>query len=473
MTVETKHKLPAVKNYSSKAHEKRRNKFGSSAKERISAAALIETVRYCEKHQDNPLAALALGSLLFGRTSTQLLSAEQRIELTGAGVAKLHGTWNIARTPILANPDMSVIPVEKPGYVLIPEHIAAPILELKNQVVNSDDCKSDFKSFLAGIRPSTSERVTPETLSKVLNFQKHQFNLSSFDVSFIADEEKHVLSQNSYACFKAVNLFTRHSDYMAQFVDVSLIRKFIENDVPADFRFGSPRVLTRDSVATFFKCIKEELKGAMLNRVDYERIHHWYSVYVINILQLATLHRPYNNIFRTLSEFDLVSKTAEILDKPEIHTRILPLGERALSEIQEYVSYLEALQEQVRFDSPLVAAELKKSLDGKANLFREWNREELLEGFSSLPAVFQGDTKNGSNWCRHFMISELIDRGVNREAVNMFSGHRLRSEHAHEQTKSATFDDLRSVAEELDAIIADYVPMSVTGMATYVRGVSL
>lgn len=473
MTVETKHKLPPVKNYSSKAHERRRNKHGSSAKERISTATLNETVRHCEKHRDNPLAALALGSLLSGRTSTQLLSAEQRIELTGAGVAKVHGTWNIARTPILVNPGMSVVPVEKPGYVLMPECIAAPILELKQQGVNSDDCKSDLNSFLAGIRPSTQERVTPDNLSRVLSFQKHHFNLTSFDVSFIADEEKHVFSQNSYACFEAANLLTRHADYMAQFVDVTLIRKFIENDVSADFRFGSPRVLTRDSVTTFFNCIKEELKSAMLNRVDYERIHHWYSVYVINILQLATLHRPYNNIFRTLSEFDLVSKTVEILDKPEIHTRILPIGERALSEIQEYVNYLKALQEQVRFDSPHVAAELNKSLDGKANLFREWNREELLEGFSSLPSVFQGDTNNGSNWCRHFMISELIDRRVSREAVNMFSGHRTRSEHAHQPAKSATFDDLRDVAAEVNSIISDCVPLSVTGMADYVRGVPL
>ena len=473
MTLETKHKLPALKNKSSKPHEKRRNKFGSSAKERISSAALIETVRYCEKHQDNPLAALALGSLLSGRTSTQLLSTDQTIELTGTGVAKLHGSWNIARTPILANPKMSVIPVEKPGYVLIPEDIAARILELKNQGVDVDECKKDLKSFLAGIRPSTQERVTPDTLSRVLNFQKHLFKLSNFDVSFIADEEKHVFSQNSYACFDAIKLFTKHTDYMAQFVDMSLVRKFIETNIPTDLRFGSPRVLTSNSVSIFFNCIKEALKYATLNRFDYENIHHWYSIYVINILQLATLHRPYNNIFRTLSEFDFVSKTAEILDKQEVHTRILPLGERALSEIHEYVNYLEALQEQVRFDSPHVAAELKKSLDGKANLFREWNREGLLEGFSSLPEVFQGDTNNGSNWCRHFMISKLIDRGVNREAVNMFSGHRMLSEHSHEPTKSATFDDLRFVAAELDAIIADCVPMSVKGMANYMRGVPL
>jgi|AntRauMinimDraft_4_1070384.scaffolds.fasta_scaffold00576_9 hypothetical protein len=473
MTLETKHKLPALKNKSSKAHEKRRNKFGSSAKERISEAALIETVRYCEKHQDNPLASLALGSLLSGRTSTQLLSAEQKIELTGTGVAKLHGTWNIARTPILANPDMSVIPVEKPGYVLILEDTAARVLELKNQGVDVDECKKDLKSFLAGIRPSTQERVTPDTLSRVLNFQKHLFKLSNFDVSFIANEEKHVFSQNSYACFDAIKLFTKHADYMAQFVDMSLVRMFIETNVPADLCFGSPRVLTRDSVATFFNCIKVKLQWALLNRFDYENIHHWYSIYVINILQLATLHRPCDNIFRTIDKFDFVSKTVEIQDKPEIHTRILPLGERALSEIHEYVNYLEALQEQVRFDSPHVATELKKSLDGRANLFREWNKEGLLEGFSSLPEVFQGDTNNGSNWCRHFMISKLIDRGVNREAVNMFSGHRMLSEHSHEQTKSATFDDLRSVAAELDDIIADCVPMSVKDMANYMRGVSL
>lgn len=473
MTDETKQKLPPLKNNYSKAHENGRNKYGSSAKEKISTAALTETVRYCEKHRDNPLAALALGSLLAGRPSTQLLSADQLIELTGTGVAKLYGTWNIARTPILANPDMSVIPVEKPGYVLIPEHIAAPILELKHQGVNVDDCNSDLKSFLADIKPSTSELVTPGALSKVLNFQKYQFNLSSFELSFIANEKKNAHSQNSYACFDAIKLLTKHADYMAQFTDVTLILKFIENDVSGDLHFGSPRVLTRDSVATFFNCIKEKLKGAMLHRFDYENIHHWYSIYVINMLQLATLHRPYDNIFRTLNEFDFALKTVEILDKPKVHTRTLPLGERALREIQEYVSYLEALQEQVRFDSPLVAAELQKSLDGKANLFREWNREGLLKGFSSLPAVFLGDINNGSNWCRHFMISELTERGVDREAINMFSGHRLQSEHAHEETKSATFDDLRSVATELDAIIADCVPMSVTGMATYVRGVSL
>lgn len=473
MTLETKHKLPALKNKSSKPHEKRRNKFGSSAKERISAAALIETVRYCEKHQDNSLAALALGSLLTGRTSTQLLSADQTIELTGTGVAKLHGTWNIARTPILANPEMSVVPVEKPGYILMPEYIAAPILELKNQGADVDECKKDLKSFLTGIRPSTQERVTPDTLSKVLNFQKHQFNLSRFDISFISDEEKNLFSQNSYAYFAAIKLFTKHADYMAEFVDMSPIRKFIETNVPADLYFGSPRVLTRDSVATFFNCIKEKLKCAMLNRVDYEGIHQWYSVYVINILQLATLHRPYDNIFRTLNEFDLVSKTVEILDKPEIHARLLPLGERALNEIHEYVNYLNALREHVRFDSPHVAAELKKSLDGKANLFREWNGDGLLAGFSSLPAVFQADANNGSNWCRHFMISELTARGVNREAINMFSGHRMLSEHAHEQTKSGTFDDVRAVASELDSIISDCVPMSVSGMANYVKGVPL
>lgn len=447
-------------------HQIKRSKLASSSKDKLSAATLMELVRYCDKHtlKDNWFASLSLLSLITGYSFTKLLSKDQRIELVGHGVAKLYSSWNIAQTPELTLPGLSLVPIERHGYIVVPEWLAEPVIKKREEGVTDDECKKQFKAFLTSVRPATQEHITPARLANVLGYQKQQFSITAFESSFIMDEPKDSYSQNSYIAFLARPLFEKYLEYMSQFVDVSDLRKYLVSNVSPDLRFGSPRVLTRDSVGVFFEHLRSNMKKALKYRFDYSRIHNWYTNYLINVLQLATLHRPHANTFRTLAYFDLESNTVEILDKDQGSNRLMPLCDYALNELEEYLKYLEALETLARFDSPAVADGLGKTLRGKANLFREWQDDVLLDDFQSLTSVYQRDKTYGSNWHRHFMMTALFDRGVDRYAINMYSGHQLKHEHIYERGKSTEFEQLREVSEVVEDIIKDMNLLRPTNM---------
>lgn len=453
----------------SQLHEIKRSKLASSSKDRLSKATLLELVRYCDKHRHkgNWFASLALLSLVTGYSFTKLLSDDQRIELTGLGVAKLYSTWNLAQTPELALPMLNLVSIERDGYIVVPEWLAEPVIKMREEGITADDCTKKFKSFLTNIKPTTDEHVTPARLANVLGYQKHQFGISSFELSFIANEPKDTYSQNSYIAFHALPLLEKHVAFMNQYIDVTDVRNYLSSNIPDDLRFGSPRVLTHDSVIALFEYLRSKLRSALQSRYDYAEIHNCYTDYVINLLQLATLHRPHANIFRTLEFFDFNANTVEILDKDLGSNRLIPLCDYALRELKQYLKYLRSLERLVRFDSPSVAESLGKTLKGKENLFREWRGDILLDDFQSLTNVYQRDKTYSSNWHRHFMMTSLFDSGIDRYAVNTYSGHQLKFEHIYERSKNTKFEQLREVSKVIEGIIIEMNLFRPTNMHQY------
>lgn len=447
-------KLPKAKSRYSKAHEKRRTKFGTSAFEALTKPTLGEFVRYCLKHVDNPYSGLALTSLLSGRSFTKLLDANQKIELTGQGVAKIFSSWEPTKHLTSTIPGVVFMPVEKYGYIVVPEAQATQVLEMREKRITAEECVSEFKSFLTAIRPTNGEKVTPERLAKALAFYKHEFGISSFEWAFIADEGKTLFAQNSYVAFRASALLKKLMRFMSQFIDVDMLRSYVQHEISDDHRFGSQRALTRTSVKKLFSYIIEKLKSALLYQYDFRAIFNWYTIYVVHVLQFATLHRPSDDVFRTLQFFCFESNTVEIQDKNIESLRVIPICNFAARVLKGYRQYLEKLVAHIRFSYPTVAAELKSTLAGRANIFRGWGKEGLLEDFKSLNAEYDSHTLFRLNWHRHFVMTQLIDGEADRYKVATYSGHRLQHEHANERSKSTSFEILREISDDIESLIS-------------------
>jgi hypothetical protein len=452
-----------------KEHQQRRAKQAACDKERLTSAAINELVRHCKKKSQNEYALLALLVLISGRTVSKLFSVKPI--LIDDNVAQLPIRWNKAQVPESFLPETEYIETSNQEFTLVPQKLASNLSKLQ-QETDAKACDRQLKAFLTKIRTSTKEHITPITLAKTLGFQKYQFNISVFEWSFLCDEPKNLLGQNSYVAFSAEKLFQKHIKFMAQFIDTAPLERYL-TQLKHDVWFGSPRVLTTESVVNTFFHIVNNLNQAISQRTNYERVHNWFTVYTVQLMQLATLHRPISNVFRTLDQFNLRNNNVEIVDKGEESRRLVPLCKVATDALCNYLAYLEKLKDVARFEARNFTSEIDKSLEGKACLFRAWSHSGLTDDYRSLRGLGISELFTKSNWHRHFISTALVSKDYDRYLINTFSGHRLDSQTAYGKSKSFTYDDLLKVSTAIESIITKLDLARAPSVDEYLLGAAL
>lgn len=434
-----------------KAHQQRRAKYACCDRECLTSAAIDELVRHCKRNDQNKYALLALLVLISARTVSKLFTVQPTV--VNKNVAQLPVTWNKTQVPKSFLPGIEYIKTLNEEFILIPQVLALNLSRLQ-QETDAEDCNKQLKAFLTKVRTSTGEHITPVGLAKALGFQKHQFNLSVFEWSFLCDEPKNVLGQNSYVAFSAEKLFRKHIKFMAQFIDTAPLERYL-TELKHDVWFGSPRVPTTDSVVNIFSYIVDNLNQAISQRTNYERVHNWFTVYTVQLMQLATLHRPSNNVFGTLTQFNLSDNTVQILDKGSESRRLVPLCTIAIEALSNYLNYLRVLRRLVRFEARNFTSEIDKMLEGKANLFRAWGQSGLSDDYGSMENLGISKLFTQSNWHRHFVSTALVADRYDRYLLNTYSGHRLESDTAYSKSKSYTHDELVATSKAIESIITE------------------
>ena len=203
-------------------------------------------------------------------------------------------------------------------------------------------------------------------------------------------------------------------------------------------------------------CQQRSLEPTTLSRLHNLRVRH-----CLLILHLSTAARPVTEMYGRRSDYCLLSRFIRLEDKEArsvSSARLVPLGVRAVAQLQAWESYLRDLATLAVPALALLAEAAKKALDSRGPLFF-W-AEPALEGSSmvttehvapnNMMKQFDPLLPLVANWHRHAVRSHLVQQRVPTYLIDALMGHEeMGGEFCH-QYSSAALSELFALSDILD-----------------------
>ena len=208
--------------------------------------------------------------------------------------------------------------------------------------------------------------------------------------------------------------------------------------------------------------------GKLHKRLNYQRrsgsnglvpFHNEFILYSLQLLNLATGHRPVVCPYQSLLDIDTTSRAIWISDK-EIRSgfasRVIPLPDIAIAQIEHIRNQLRSLIDHVSVVGTEAADFATKALAGTGPfLFFISEESDAIE--IPRPANLREKLKNHwtlpLNWPRHWVRSSLSRRGFPGELVDGWMGHADFGQEALGQWSGLSFLDFRKVALEVNNLM--------------------
>ncbi len=290
--------------------------------------------------------------------------------------------------------------------------------------------EAQIKEFLKGIKNYLpKQRCTLAKLACCIKQYRTFFQISHYELCFISNLEIDKEAMLYYGHSNRVSIQKKFDTFIDAIKNKSLAHKKTHTVPDSIAIIGSNYVVTSDAIVEIYDSLIKELVIDCLSLRDLMNNYNVYTQLVVFYLQLITLHRPIKKVFRTINSFDLISGQVNILDKGEDSLRTRPLPIRAQRELTKYIEYLNDLVKKLKVVNPDLSSELQKSVTGKETLFRRVNSRFSLVDFQMFDAKV---VDVPPNFARHYASSYLDLRGVCRDKIHNFMGHKISSSPTHE-----------------------------------------
>ncbi|MCK7460209.1 hypothetical protein [Idiomarina aminovorans] len=433
-------------------HQRKNQKRTQSSPYRLTRQTLNDLSSFLFENSDKLQYGIALASLVTGRTISSLVDLDIPFELLESGVGRLFIRWHYgqASSPLFDSADRLI--KDNAAYIVLPPCIASPIARARERAIPASELESQFSLPASRKRGPSGQLITLNTIQHVIDYELTKVGMTRFERDFIADNQMSDNMQNFYAAFSARLLHQRHADFMALFLPEHEVEMCRQHAAPDSYLFGSKKALSSSDVLSIYSALELALGEALRNR-DHIAAHNIYTLYVVSTLQLATMHRPTSNAFRTLSTFCNNFEQVEIVDKSVSSTRLVPVCKYAQKLLTEYIEYLRSYQARFQFINRAKYHAIEDMLSGRSNLFRIQTASTFLPNIEHLPEALDDDVFNKINWHRHTMASWLIINDVVRDALSVFMGHRQALDLPTSARSTFCYDQLRSISEHINKVL--------------------
>ena len=433
-------------------HQLKNLKRTQNSPSRLTRQTLSDLSSFLLAKADQLPFGIALASLLSGRKIASLVDPDIPFELLESGAGKLFSRWHYgqASSPLFDNAKKLVNCDST--YIVLPPCAASAIAKAREQAVPASVLESQFSLPASRKRGSSGQLITLNAIQRVIDYEHTKVEMTRFEKDFIADNDMSDNMQNFYAAFPARLLHQRHADFMALFLPKHEVNTCRQSAAADGLLFGSKKALACTGVQSIFSALELAFKKS-LRESDHVAIHNVYTLYVVNTLQLATMHRPAPGVFRTLETFCKDFEQVEIVDKAESSTRLTPVCKYAQKLLKEYIDYLRCYQARFRFTNPAKYHAIGDMLSARSNLFRIQTASTFSPDIENLPEGLDDAAFNKINWHRHTMASWLIIKSVDRDALAVFMGHRQALDNPASAHSTLCYDQLRTISEHINKIL--------------------
>lgn len=223
--------------------------------------------------------------------------------------------------------------------------------------------------------------------------------------------------------------------------------------------------LRPDIVKVFTQRIAADVESLMADKqASLFEQHNAFTLYTLSLLMWATGHRPVQDPFCCLSDFDIENFWALICDKVADERRawrLVCLCQMAVQQLHQYNKHLESLKIRLAKGGPkelalaaTLHAILTNSTDTRPYLF-------LIEDNGRTQSIFPKDLERfwepylplRGNFGRHEFASQLMLEDVALPAINAAMGHNLTPDHHLGVTSEISvirlMDQLRAAIEQM------------------------
>lgn len=210
----------------------------------------------------------------------------------------------------------------------------------------------------------------------------------------------------------------------------------------------------------YFKLIHEIISLIKIQKAkDIEEQFNLLTIYTLQILNLSTGHRPVNDPYQTIKSFNLSLKTVIICDKRKnnsISERLIVLNDIAITQLSNYLSFLEDVISKYECIYPEFIIEIRKIFKGEQAIFGFLENGKFIRITKSiLTNKLDKILPLELNWHRHYMRSALIKKNVNGNRIDMWMGHEGLGGYGLDEFSNCSLADLDSVAIEIQNILTE------------------
>ena len=442
------------------AHVRRQRKELSSKPVNLILPNVTNIVRYCciciglSKYptDDTIVAGLVLAVLLTGRKLPSLVSHQLVYEITPDGCGRIGSSW-VFPTPKLPSFWKKKLYQPNGFHGLVLPHFIATILQHARDLGKSIKLwEIEINTFLGKIPRFIEQTLSVTRLCGVLSQLRREFDIDRFELDFITDREIEHNSQHHYVIFEISSILEKHFRYMNYILGFAPQPQLLLIPEIKSALFGSQLALTDDGVKEVFSNFEYKIKHYYQQHREREKLHNWYTIYVVQVLQLATLHRPKNGMFGSLIEFSTQFDTVMIIDKGESSARRVPIPLTARNVFKGYLDYLQALLPLVQFSYPEIKNKLLAILSGEASIFHLWHRDQLiLLNTKFIENLLSECIPLHLNWHRHTVATALVQKGTERAYLAAFMGHDLPLDKAFSKHSALDYQGMLTICGEIEA----------------------
>lgn len=354
------------------------------------------------------------------------------------------------------------------GVILfLPKQLHACFRNIKNDNISIDSIKQRATEVIHQINDTKQTRLT---LSRVANFLSYYLNHKGID----STERALLLGKGtkfepgvSYYQISSGKLFSIHIDYVKsvlQLANRSLLN--VIDTSKSETSVGSQLQLKPEKLSKMVTSLRNRLASLRCRRwSDLEKFHNFYTIYVLNLLNLCTGHRPVRHPYERLTNFDLEAGLIYISDKEVRSTfasRVVVLPHIAVEQVKLYEQHLEIILPHINNSNADSGDYVAKALSSERPLFFFLSKSEL-----SVEPVTPAALANHNddilplplNWHRHFMRSWLRKLDLSGFIIDAWMGHISSAGNPLEQFSEISMADLRTLAKTIDCFLTQRIKL--------------
>lgn len=345
----------------------------------------------------------------------------------------------------------------------LPEQLRNVIKHYKHQLGKTKVITDAVKKTIKDLNHKNSTNLT---LVRISNYLIHYLNnrgIDSIEITLILGKGLKQESGTYYYQKNTGELLDIHQNYMNDLIGRSSYNINIFTE-PSNKTVGSQLIVKHEKVSSLFDLMLKQLEE--LRSVGWEKIeqfHNLYVVYCIELLNLATGHRPVRNPYDDIRKFDLIAGALFISDKEErseLAARVIALPEIVIEQTKLYLQHLKKLESEIANISSASSIAIKKAITGDGPLFFFLNGvvvEPVIP--SNLIVELDHICPLPLNWHRHFMRTWLRKNGFSGQLTNAWMGHLSAGSSGFSRYSGLSMNDMRKIADSINDLLTSKLLM--------------
>lgn len=464
---EVKHSL-SLQNQLSKAaanHIFRREKQLACEYRQLTQYEVTCLVEYCMHYLDgDDNCAYLLTSLFTGKNLNEIKYNNSSLVIKDSGPFENQPVW-------LHKPNLPEHKVEAPleallkrsdGKVImsLPQQLTPALSRIEKSPVGLTQIKDDVQFIADTIN---KEKRTRLTLPRIINYLSYFLNNQGVDATEIALMLGKNIQQEPGCSYYQVNvgkLLQLHQNFVKEVLDNANQLLVNENNKETEVTVGSQLQVKPEILLKMFGLLQERLSALRnIKWAALEEFHNLYIIYILNLLNLSSGHRPVRHPYETLNCFDLNAGTVYISDK-EVRTslsaRVIVLPQIAIDQMSFYQAHLINILPYTSNTKSETGNQIQNALNADGPLFFFLNDMNFtavtpanLDAYSSdiLPLKL--------NWHRHFMRTRLRKNDIHGHLVDGWMGHISAGGDALGRYSGISMADLKGIATTINTLLVD------------------